>query len=137
MGTKGKLVVDEYEVNAEPGSGEHVKTPTFPSELYSRIQDIDEKNKIAMVERVEIPEKEEEPVVDKTFGLVTPRGYCGEQVHNKSLDIYQRPLSNHGVRNQQDSTFSLTGGYNALENHGKRSTVRVNAPPGGGGSSFW
>ena len=59
------------------------------------------------------------------------------QVFNKSLGAYQRPLSTHGVRNQQDSTFSLAGGYNAMENRGKRSAVKVNAPPGGGGSNFW
>ncbi len=27
----------------------------------------------------------------------------------QDLGIFQRPLSAHGVRNQQDSTFSLTG----------------------------
>lgn len=62
-------------------------------------------------------------------------------VLNKRLGVYQRPVSAHGVRNQQDSTFSLAGGYGRSGGGGgdedRRSSVKVNAPPGGGGKAFW
>jgi len=40
---------------------------------------------------------------EKNFGLTTPRnwGMSEEPVLNKRLGIYQRPMSAHGVRNQQ------------------------------------
>ena len=43
------------------------------------------------------------------FGMTTPRKSSEPPVLNKRLGIYQRPMSAHGVRNQQDSTFSLAG----------------------------
>jgi len=51
--------------------------------------------------------------VSDGFGLTTPRG-GGSAVSallNKNLGVYQRPMSAHGIRNQNDSTFSLAGGY--------------------------
>jgi len=102
--------------------------------------------------------------VDSSFGLTTPRGYSGaKEVFNKQLGIYQRPMSAHGVRNQQDSTFSLTGSgrprpeavasvaeveepamtqevarpHTAGPTYGRRVSVRVNAPPGGKSGAFW
>jgi len=134
--------VAEYQLNAMPGTGEFVETPTFPPELYDKVQDIDYAKKVAPVEREPIAVEantngSSSQEANDSFGKTTPRGYCAEQVFNKSLGAYQRPLSTHGVRNQQDSTFSLAGGYNAMENRGKRSAVKVNAPPGGGGSNFW
>jgi len=101
--------------------------------------------------------------VDSSFGLTTPRGYSGaKEVFNKQLGIYQRPVSAHGVRNQQDSTFSLTVSgrprpevapvaeveeppmtqevvrpHTAGPTYGRRVSVRVNAPPGGKSGAFW
>ena len=69
------------------------------------------------------------------FGKTTPRGGGAEQapVLNKALGVYQRPMSAHGIRNQQDSTFSLTGGYESPS----RTRVKISSPPGGGSESFW
>ena len=46
---------------------------------------------------------------NQDFGMTTPRKTSEPPVLNKRLGIYQRPMSAHGVRNQQDSTFSLAG----------------------------
>ena len=46
---------------------------------------------------------------DDTFGMTTPRKSSEPPVFNNKLGSYQRPMSAHGIRNQQDSTFSLTG----------------------------
>ena len=64
------------------------------------------------------------------FGKTTPRcgsAQAGSQL-NKSLGVYQRPMSAHGVRNQQDSTFSLAGGYNDSPS---RRGVKISSPPSG------
>jgi hypothetical protein len=48
---------------------------------------------------------------DDTFGLTAERKSSEPPVFNTKLGSYQRPMSAHGVRNQQDSTFSLTGNH--------------------------
>ena len=96
---------------------------------------------------MEDPTDDAEGQVDTndTFGLTTPRGYCQEEVFNKQLGIYQRSLSAHGVKNQQDSSFSLSGPQGSYQSDAdgeilptpRRASVRVNAPPGGRGGAFW
>jgi len=133
--------VAEYQVNALPGSGQFVETPAFPAQLYDKIQDLEKQKRIVRVERSDVPVDDVDgpgsPTPAQTFGLTTPRGYCAEKVYNKSLGSFQRPISAHGVRNQQDSTFSLSGGTNSPVRSGKRSSVKVHAPPGGGTSNFF
>ena len=75
------------------------------------------------------------------FGVTCPKGYRMQEVYNSQLGIYQRPLSAHGVRNQQDSSFSLAGHNSSKEGNGvalqRRATVKVNAPPGGQARALW
>ena len=104
----GKIVVAEFQTNASPGSAVFVECSAFPGDVYENISE----DKPKKVDRVELPSD----TVDGTthaqangFGLTCPRGFKAQQVMNKQLGIYQRPLSAHGVRNQQDSSFSLNG----------------------------
>ena len=105
----GKIVVAEYQTNVSPGSAAYVECSPFSADVYDKIKE----DQPRQVERVDLPSD----CVDgrnghsnsEGFGLTTPRGFKGQQVLNKQLGIYQRPLSAHGVRNQQDSTFSLNG----------------------------
>ena len=106
--TAGKIVVAEFQTNPSAGSASYVECSPYPA-VYENISEGKEPTK---VEREQISVD----AVDGTnghcqngFGLTTPRGFRGQQVLNKQLGIYQRPLSAHGVRNQQDSTFSLNG----------------------------
>ena len=142
----GKIVVAEYQLNTCPGTGQYIEAPTLPSFCYDKIQDIDTADKPKHVERTDVPTDDVDGPVDAhtdTFGLTTPRGYCQQEVFNKQLGIYQRSLSAHGVRNQQDSTFSLKGPRGLHGSEGeeektpRRATVKVNAPPGGHGGAFW
>jgi len=163
--SNGKIVVAEYQVNATSGSGNFVESTAFPPSLYDRVQDKDRQARPTPVEREAMPSSNGVPIdsVDSGFGLTTPRGYSGaKEVFNKQLGIYQRPVSAHGVRNQQDSTFSLTGSgrprpevapvaeveeppmtqevvrpHTAGPTFGRRVSVRVNAPPGGKSGAFW
>jgi len=164
--SNGKIVVAEYQVNTTSGAGNFVESTAFPPSLYDRVQDKDRAARPTPVQRESMPASNGAPIdsVDSSFGLTTPRGYSGaKEVFNKQLGIYQRPMSAHGVRNQQDSTFSLTGSgrprpeavasvaeveepamtqevarpHTAGPTYGRRVSVRVNAPPGGKSGTFW
>lgn len=146
----GRVVVYEYEFNTATTNvgAKYVASNAFPAALYDAVQDLDDLGKNVPVDRSPPPAD----VVDAAhqssqqfsnaadFGLTTPRKSSGAPVINKRLGIYQRPMSAHGVRNQQDSTFSLAGGSGPEpgEFGSPKRTVKVNAPPGGGSSKgFW
>jgi len=159
----GRIVVAEYQVSTSAGSGEFVECAAFPPALYDRVADRDRQAAPTPVPRtVEAAGRAPADMVDSGFGLTTPRGYSGaKEVFNKRLGIYQRPMSAHGVRNQQDSTFSLTGTgrprpeaaqevsepameaavverpHTAGPAFPRRAAVRVSAPPGGKSGAFW
>lgn len=66
----------------------------------------DERNKVASVIREATPsgsDRVDGEKQEKNFGLTTPRnwGLAEEPVLNKRLGVYQRPMSAHGIRNQQ------------------------------------
>lgn len=102
----------------------------------------DEQNKMAAVERDlgdsgNGSEKKEAGKADGNFGLTTPRnwGIADEPVMNKRLGIYQRPLSAHGIRNQQVLLLHRLGlawirvscidGTKRVINHGTESLALV------------
>jgi len=140
---RGKVVVAGQVVNTIPGTGQYVQARTFPSFCFDKIQKIDDMDKPKPVERDDIPANDDKPDDNKDdFGLVTPRGCWQQEVYNKQLGIYQRALSVHGVRNQQDSSFSLSGpqgggGQGVTGTVQRRASVRVSNPPGGQGRAFW
>ena len=106
----GKITVAEFQVNAGPGEAGYVDCLPFPAVCYDQITpDLPAPRHVV---RAQVPSDAVDGGPDSNgdgFGLTTPRGFRGQQVLNKNLGVYQRPLSAHGVRNQQDSTFSLTG----------------------------
>lgn len=116
-----------------------LEAEAFPSVLYDQVQDLDDLGKIVAVER-EVQEDSTDSGAPQSedFGLTTPRKSSEPPVLNKRLGIYQRPMSAHGVRNQQDSTFSLAGGYGHDGGIGSpKRAVKINAPPGGSSMAFW
>ena len=116
----GRVVVFEYEMNPTVNNvgAKILSSEPFPSIFYDQVQDLDELGKVVGVER-EISKTEQENSsnggdetdgpTDANFGLTAERKSSEPPVLNKKLGIYQRPMSAHGIRNQQDSTFSLTG----------------------------
>jgi len=140
----GRIVVAENQMNTETGSGQFVESCAWPAECYDSIREADSKEKLEGVKRQDVPADvvDGPTTANDSFGLTCPRGYRQQEVYNKQLGLYQRPLSAHGVRNQQDSSFSLAGprGSNKEEQTfgtPRRAAVRVNGPPGGQNGSFW
>ena len=103
----GKIVVAEFQTNAEAGSANFVECSPFPSDVYENLSE-DKPKKVERVDSVsDCVDGRNGHGHQDGFGLTTPRGFKGHQVFNKQLGAFQRPLSAHGVRNQNDSTFSL------------------------------
>ena len=120
----GKVIVFERQMNPTTRNGAIVSASAFPPSVYDAIQDQDANQEVIEVKRSlpdDVVDGKEEVVHENGksngngdgFGLTTPRGGGSAQpaVLNKHLGVYQRPMSAHGIRNQNDSTFSLAGGY--------------------------
>ena len=140
---RGKVMAfdNEFNESSDEYQGDNILSlDTFPEYLYSGVTTTD--NEEAPVERklpLDLATDNQKPNnntnIPAGFGKTTPRSGAGEQtpVLNKSLGVYQRPMSAHGIRNQQDSTFSLAGGYESPS----RRNVKISSPPGGVSDSFW
>ncbi|CAB4062104.1 unnamed protein product [Lepeophtheirus salmonis] len=97
----------------------YIKCSPFPKYIYNHVNDYESSSN--------------QP---DDFGLTTPRSHSdAAPVMNTRLGIYQRPVSAHGIRNQQDSTFSLSS---TNDSEKKKPGVKITAPSGGGYSrGFW
>jgi dihydropyrimidinase len=141
--TGGKVAVYEYQLSSSLSVGSRVDLPAYPPTLYDAMDDFAKSLAVSSVardvaEEVEALRKTSNTSsnADPLLGVTTPRRALQQDpTINKRLGIYQRPVSAHGVRNQQDSTFSLFGGTAADAN--RRASVKVNAPPGGGKGNLW
>jgi hypothetical protein len=147
----GRVVVYEYELspNTNQVGAKFVEAKAYPSILYDQVQNLDDHGQSLVgiqrnLEGCGSPQPSDTGSVfggdtSPDFGKTTPRNREEPLVLNKKLGIYQRPISAHGVRNQQDSTFSLAGGNGPSpgEFGSPRRTVKVSAPPGGDSRAFW
>ena len=148
--SNGRVVVYEYEVNQGVShvGAKILEAVSHPPVLYDQTQNLDTIGKTVSVSRqadetdrasTGSAGSEAAKFGGDDFGITTPRMSNEPAIVNKRLGIYQRPLSAHGVRNQQDSTFSLSGGCAGEpgEFGSPKRTVKINAPPGGSSRAFW
>ena len=136
----GKVVVNEdREVNVELGTSKYVEALPWPKVCYDRVKERETKREaLRPVDRTNV----NEDFIDQVH---FKEAHADENY--KQACLFQRPLSKHGVRNQQDSSFSLSEDrweeiYHGKDNTGirnvsKRATVKVNAPPGGQSRALW
>ena len=110
----GRVAVYEYQLNSGLCAGRAVPLPAYPPVLYDAMDDFAKSAAVNGVAREAAPSGEiEEKVIaaeerkvsavaaDPMAGVTTPRRGAGDPVLNKRLGSYQRPVSAHGVRNQQ------------------------------------
>ncbi len=103
----GKVAVYEYRLNANlEGTGERVMLEARPNKLYDAVEDLDRSD--AMIKAADRTNGDnvtaaagQQQQQQDDFGVTTPRKCPEPPVINKKLGIYQRPMSAHGVRNQQ------------------------------------
>ncbi|XP_071742978.1 dihydropyrimidinase-related protein 2 isoform X5 [Lepeophtheirus salmonis] len=138
----GQVVVYNYVLCQEPSIGKYIKCSPFPKYIYNHVNDYESSSKYENIER-SVENNEESFLTASSnysqpddFGLTTPRSHSdAAPVMNTRLGIYQRPVSAHGIRNQQDSTFSLSS---TNDSEKKKPGVKITAPSGGGYSrGFW
>ena len=110
----GKVAVYEYQLNSSLANGRMVSLPAYPPVLYDAMDDFAKSAAVNGVQRSEVEEKviapsecESEERKVSMAGVTTPRRGAGDPVLNKRLGSYQRPVSAHGVRNQQGGNSTL------------------------------
>ena len=108
----GKIVVAEFQTNPSPGNAGYIPGSPNAPVVYDKIPEPQQPRKVdrgMVTSASDNVDGSNGHASSDGFGLTCPRGFRGQQVLNKQLGIYQRPLSAHGIRNQNDSTFSLNG----------------------------
>jgi hypothetical protein len=97
--------------------GSVLQLPAFPSFVYDRVEDCKRRSEAEAVAVArgadEVASADQTDVASRTSTPTSRRSVdeTNSAVLKGRLGMYQRPMSAHGVRNQQDSTFSLAGGY--------------------------
>ena len=116
----GRVAVYEYQLNSGLCAGRAVPLPAYPPVLYDAMDDFAKSAAANGVAREAAPGGEVEEKVtaaeerkvsaaaaDPMAGVTTPRRGAGDPVLNKRLGSYQRPVSAHGVRNQQGGNVNV------------------------------
>eukprot|EP00094_Tigriopus_californicus_P001678 TCALIF_01623-PA protein Name:"Similar to Dpys Dihydropyrimidinase (Mus musculus)" AED:0.19 eAED:0.19 QI:0/0/0/0.66/1/1/3/0/496 len=113
--SKGKLSVHESQALPPSFIGSILDTPTYPPRYYDVVQDLEKTREIERVGVTRVDEMDavkasNPPSIMGTPERVVqhPRRPMSHNVASVREGRYSRPLSAHGIRNQQDSTFSLS-----------------------------
>ncbi|GAB6022524.1 hypothetical protein CHUAL_006631 [Chamberlinius hualienensis] len=140
--SNGCVVVENGEVRASQGAGRFIPTPPFTPQLYSRVSERDKARIPKKVDREPYNGPVNDPPVIKAAAKTLTyheRVLAAENPIMPQIadEFHSRPPTSSGIRNQQESGFSLSG---AQVDDGKvvrRPTVKVQNPPGGKSSGIW
>ena len=101
----GKVVVSDCQLRGVKTHGRFLSLAPFPATLNPTLQG----RMRAPLERLDRPGDENRGPKDEVRGWDRRKLAAQQQGEkfDKNLGIYQRPLSAHGVKNQQDSTFTV------------------------------
>ncbi|XP_005110654.1 dihydropyrimidinase [Aplysia californica] len=131
--TRGEIAVDNGEVKATEGHGKFVPTPPNAQFVYGRLP---MRNKVASPVKVE-RDPYTGPIIDLSEGAGTPDRRAENPIFHSDPgpEFLSRPTRG-GVRNMQDSSFSLSGAqFDDKKN--KKSATKVSNPPGGKSTGLW
>uniref|UniRef100_A0A0B6ZM00 dihydropyrimidinase n=1 Tax=Arion vulgaris TaxID=1028688 RepID=A0A0B6ZM00_9EUPU len=130
----GSIVMDEGQLKVTQGLGRFVPTPSNSQFVYGRVGTREKSRAPRIVERepytgpvVEIKAENAQIIKRRAENLIFP---------DSNAEFHNRPPTRGGVRNMQDSSFSLSG-HQYDENQPKRPGTKVSNPPGGKSSGFW
>lgn len=132
--TGGSIVMDEGQLKVTQGLGRFVSMPTNAQYVFGRVNSKAKANQPQKVDRdayvgsvVEIKAEDAAALNKREENPIIPP--------ENSSAFHHRETSG-GVRNMQDSSFSLSGAQYD-DNRTKRSGTKVSNPPGGKSSGFW
>lgn len=98
----GKLVVSDGQLRPMAKYGNYVTLQPFPVK-----EEVFEQTLRKPLERIDRPRDNVEDPKDGRKAWDKRKCISQGEIFDRELGIYQRPLSAHGVRNQQDSTFTV------------------------------
>ncbi|KAH9518716.1 hypothetical protein Btru_006069 [Bulinus truncatus] len=124
----GSIVMDEGQLKVTQGLGRFVSTPVNSQCVFGRVGNRDKSRQPQIVERdpytgpvVEIKEEDTPLFQKRPENPIIP---------DSASEFHSRPPTRGGVRNMQDSSFTLSG-HQYDENQPKRPGTKVSNPPGG------
>ncbi|XP_012944726.1 dihydropyrimidinase [Aplysia californica] len=132
--TNGSIVMDEGQLKVTQGLGRFVSTPPNAQFVFSRVTS---KAKASQPQRIE-RDPYTGPVVEikaEDAAAMASRRPDNPIFPEQSAEFHNRPTRG-GVRNMQDSSFSLSGAQ-FDEHKTKRPGTKVSNPPGGKSTGFW
>ncbi|XP_076353215.1 dihydropyrimidinase-like [Tachypleus tridentatus] len=130
----GKVVVDQGQLQVTKGGGKFVETPPFCPHIFFCVR---AKDKACQPFKVEREPYESVAVEDDFEGETPDEAVEVTEIIPQPSEFYSRPLTRSGVRNLQDSTFSLSGAQIDDDKGIKLSGKRIQNPPGGKSAGLW
>lgn len=127
----GHVVLDEGQLKVTQGLGRFIPMPPLAESVYGRVEGRD---------RAMLPKKvEREPYTGNVVEMKEPEEFDTRKSDNPILpehpEFHARPPTRSGARNQQDSSFTLSGAQ-FDDDRPRRSHTRVVNPPGGKSGIF-
>nr|XP_037288451.1 dihydropyrimidinase-related protein 2-like isoform X1 [Rhipicephalus microplus] len=136
----GHVVLDEGQLKVSQGSGRFVALPPFSPHTFSSLFERERSSQHLKVNRDGYDGPVEDVMVNGGDGSTPLKNHSTPQRGQESpfspSEFHTRGPTRSGVRNQQDSSFSLSGAQ-IDDSQGTRSGIRVHNPPGGRSSGIW
>lgn len=134
----GRVVVDEDGLHVTQGIGRFVPTPCHSDFVYGKIR---ARDRVLANRRPVQRDDYEGPVAAPTTKMPEPSGpACNPITPNRTVgeadDTFHRRNQPGGIRNMQDSSFSLSGAQ-IDDRKRKNTSTRVTHAPGGKSSGIW
>lgn len=134
------MVLDEGQLKVSQGSGRFVALPPFSPHTFSSLFERERSSQHLKVNRDGYDGPVGDVMVNGGDGSTPLKTYSTPQRGQDSpfspSEFHTHGPTRSGGRNQQDSSFSLSGAQ-IDDGQGTRSGIRVHNPPGGRSSGIW
>uniref|UniRef100_A0A131YU14 dihydropyrimidinase n=1 Tax=Rhipicephalus appendiculatus TaxID=34631 RepID=A0A131YU14_RHIAP len=136
----GHVVVDDGQLKVSQGSGRFVALPPFSPHTFSSLFERERSSQHLKVNRDGYDGPVGDVMMNGGDGATPLKNQSTPQRGQDSpfspSEFHSHGPTRSGVRNQQDSSFSLSGAQ-FDDSQGTRSGIRVHNPPGGRSSGIW
>ncbi|KAK6191672.1 hypothetical protein SNE40_003299 [Patella caerulea] len=130
--TNGQVVLDEGQLKVTQGLGRFIETPCNSEYVYSKIRTREQMCQPQRVER----EDYTGPVIEVMHEVLANKVQSANPITPNSPESFHNRSKVDGVRNMQESSFSLSGAQ-FDDDKPRRGHTRVANPPGGRSTGLW